>query len=185
MSNYQRWAIIKTGSHIKLGLVKIVGNYNYWDGGPSYFTGEVEIVKEKIIDVSLSNSEKEIDDLRLEMYADLYDYEPELNPVCSEGWISPDGKFYTCLYAEHRSSAFILSYKYYRVPDGEILLERKGWLKVYNDGNIASGDYIKNCTQKQLDTMSWLLNIDETEIVWIDNMKNNLKTFTIKEIKGI
>jgi hypothetical protein len=56
----------------------------------------------------------------------------------SSGWLSPDGKFYSCSYHEHRRLAYLIAtFLYEELPSSPSdFLEQKGWLSVTMSGNV-------------------------------------------------
>jgi len=73
--------------------------------------------------------------------------EPEYEITTDCGWLSPDGKFYRCIYMEHISLA-------QRLGLDEVRLEKLGWIKVQDNrffGDLLSDDENAKVTQKQRD----------------------------------
>ena len=96
----------------------------------------------------------------------------------SEGWIAPNGKFYACAFRKHLESAKPLSVIYYGSDEGEIVLENNGWIKVYYDGHTTNTtDY--RCTQKQLDTLFWLMKLLTDFDKWKNNLEKEIRKYKV------
>lgn len=76
------------------------------------------------------------------------------------GWLSPGGDYFPCGARGHLLSAQKLALEAGELGDGEKYLEKKGWMKVY-DELVA---WPKNApTQRQLDTLFQLTQLPNVE----------------------
>lgn len=136
------------------GLLRTKDHLRFHHGvGPSYFTpsaARLEVVAEYGV-VNLSDDEQ-VDAICLKFEKDF--------PPCPGlenrgGWLAPDGTFYACDPYRHISLAGRLAAVVYSsLENGEQLLERKGWIKVYRALVCApGGDCERGPTQDQLDTL--------------------------------
>ncbi len=53
-------------------------------------------------------------------------------PLGINGWLSPDGTFYTCGFREHDRFAAYLTTRFYQSPEGTRRLETEHWMRVSN-----------------------------------------------------
>lgn len=73
------------------------------------------------------------------------------------GWVSPEGQFYRCDWAQHDEAARQLLEIYgagYEIgqksaPYGVHLLETKGWIRLTKDGTVCVFDGMKDSTEAQ------------------------------------
>jgi hypothetical protein len=184
----EHWAVIEHKDGYGIALVEIdlddPGTI-YWNGGPSYtVNAKYKILEDIMVDTDSGEDLKAIDTLELHMYQK-YDerYAPATEPMCSEGWISPDGKVYYCGYGEHRYSARPISATYYGeiAYNSEKFLEDKKWLKIYKDGMIIRGDWGWKCTQKQIDAIGWLLTAKGADPRWAEELKDHIEMFEVED----
>ena len=99
-------------------------------------------------------------------------------PIQSEGWIAHDGRFFTCDFRKHTESAVPLTRVYYDSDEGEVLLEKNGWIKVYLDGRTTNTtEYV--CTQKQLDTLAWLMTALTDSKDWKSNIEKEIRKYRV------
>jgi len=184
----EHWAIVKP-EHLEEPALVIIDKTNpgtiYWNGGPSHMThAKYQILEDAYVDSATENGSNVLDILELHMYQNNFKrYEPANQPLRSEGWLSPDGKVYFCYYGEHRSSARIITAKYYGkiVDNAENFLENKLWLKIYADGLMVRGDWKQECTQKQIDAMGWLCGAENATPKWLERIKENIEYFEVIE----
>jgi len=133
----------------------------YWNNGNGSYRllpDEYEILVEYPGD--LDNN----DDLFYAAYQSyLQSYGPKPAMKQSNGWLGPDGKFYTCRAREHNDLGYDLHILYYgninyalsRLRD----LEKRGWLHTYAD--LVCWPETK-LTQAQIDTLFDLAMLDPT-----------------------
>jgi hypothetical protein len=65
----------------------------------------------------------------------------ESDPKQSNGWISPDGKLFTCKAWGHDGLIGRLSANYYNKILTKAEFEKEGWIMVYEDGTFAVDDW--------------------------------------------
>ena len=184
----EHWAVIKP-SHIDGVALVIISSKNpstiYWNGGPSYMTNaKYEILEDITIDANTGKGLDALDALEISMYQNHYKkYEPAIEPLRSEGWISPDGKIYYCGYGEHIHSARPIVAKIYGTLEynPEEFLEDNKWLKIYRDGMIIRGDWSYKCTQAQINAVGWLCNATNATPEWLKKIKDHIRMFEVEE----
>lgn len=133
----------------------------HWNGGITYMFGEAgkHYTLLKVYQVADFPDE---DAIEIQFYLD-FPVEAEMPPKeQSPGWLSPEGVFYPCEVALHESTAICLSAMYYRSLAASGILERKGWLRIMDDGFIR---WLDGCeyqlTQRQADTLGALLAVSK------------------------
>ena len=162
--------------------VMVVENYGVVTEDPDLFVNEDEVDRERfrgiISDDKVDNLDYPAEDLIRLHFCKVYlvDRVKPVSPTCTDGWISPEGKFYACNIGEHISLSSALAEVLYESFDGERCLENHKWLKMYNTGRVAylSADDV---TPSQLNC---LLDIQScTKGLFLDNLNSEL--FEINE----
>jgi len=166
-------------------LVKIDGDIIYWDGGPSHMTvhdwSTIRCIKQYENTHTKGTDEwwERVDEIRDQFEKD---FPPKTELIVSGGWLAPDGGFYPCRYMEHLSEAYRLSWVHHNSKDGEKELERQGWAKVWNDGQVYhlgirnfEQDYLY--TQAQINTLGALLVLatEKESEQYVKNISKELK----------
>jgi len=79
-------------------------------------------------------------------------------PMCYAGYISPDGKLFSCPREGHRDLAadIVADYLHVESRNPEKHLDDSGWLKILSDGQLRTC-CVESYTQKQLDLLGDLL----------------------------
>jgi hypothetical protein len=155
-----------------------------WNGGPSYRTIEPERVQ--IVHIYSSYSVN--DDYEKSWIAFYKTYrplksQPENAPEQSAGWLAPDGRFYTCHYAQHTRMADRITAILYNSMDGDVILERKGWLRIEDDGSTQFSNSFSRggarATEAQEATLNRLASVGDGE--WVRNMLQNLELYGVMQ----
>lgn len=171
------WVVISGGKDFSYALVCFIDSENfYWGQSNSKC---IMMDEYKIVENLGKHDSNEWDNLEIK-YIKKYHPLKSSSPVQSAGWLSPEGNFYTCGYAGHRSLSKHLSAHYYEhLEDTEKKLEENNWIKVYESGQIGwnySKELIDIITQKQFDFIQDLMALDGDE-EWNYNMRKNLRYF--------
>lgn len=136
--------------------VQVIENYGVITEDPDLIISKDEVNIERfrgiISDDKINDPEYPIEDLIRLHFAKTYISVKPTIPICSDGWISPEGKFYVCDLGQHISLASALAKILYESFDEERCLEEHKWLKMYNTGRVA---YLsaENVTHSQLDCL--------------------------------
>lgn len=172
------WLAIKFGNSEYPNLVCIKNSRKdfYWGQGFGWcvWTDDVEILKN--YGIQKGNE----DDIEISFFNEFIGI-PKPTIEKSAGWISPDGKFYSCGTTEHRGLAKRLCVHFYGDLDNpEKTLEENFWLKVLDDGTIfdvrvSIKPLLKNfeLTEKQEKTLLNLA-ICNNDLEWKHNIHNYL-----------
>lgn len=165
------WAVISGGSEFPYALVCFIDSKTfYWGQSRSRC---VLLNNHKIVEIIGKVNSKDWDRLEIDYIKKYYPLK-DSPAIFSAGWISPDGKFFTCNYGGHRSLSKHLSAHYYdTIEDTEKILEDAGWLKIYKTGVLA-WDYERELesvlTKKQKNILTDFIIIDGDE-EWNDRIK--------------
>jgi hypothetical protein len=90
------------------------------------------------------------------------DFPPQRSePQASAAWVAPDGSFYPCYWMEHDRLAYRLAGAYYNDPSGPRTLERRGWMRLQNDGSVIWPTLGQPITQAQLDVLFTLVQTSD------------------------
>ena len=138
--------------------VKIVENYGVVTEDPTLSTNKDEVNREQFRNIIsnrlIDDPNYPVEDLIRLHFCKVYlvDRVKPVSPTCTDGWISPEGKFYACGLGEHISLASALAKIVYESFDEEQCMENHKWLKMYNTGRVAylSAD---NVTSSQLNCL--------------------------------
>ncbi len=139
--------------------VQVIENYGVITEDPDLVISKDEVNIERfrgtISDDKINDPDYPIEDLIKLHFAKTYIPVKPTIPTCSDGWISPDGKFYSCDIGQHISLASALAKILYEPFDEERCLEEHKWLKMYNTGRVA---YLsaKNVSPPQLDCLIFI-----------------------------
>lgn len=125
---------------------------------------------------------KDWDKLEVE-YLIKYHNPKEALPTQSAGWISPNGKFFSCKPEGHSNLAKRISAKYFGdIENPELTLETAGWIKIHSNGVLSSRDWgdIKDViTQNQINFLHDLSEVSSGEYqdrisryIWSVNKKD-------------
>jgi hypothetical protein len=151
----------------------------YWFGGPSWctFIDDSYIVKDYGYLWDVKDDQK-LDELFLKFYKNYNIPIEEIKQ--SAGWISPSGKFYPCQYFEHDAYAKRLAAIYYNSMGGTKELERQGWIRLYENGNINTSfnNWIEHpITIQQINTIQDILSSETDGDLnrFEENLKDELK----------
>lgn len=152
-----------------ISLVAKDGDKLLWDGGETgswmCWPKGLKIVKK--YQYPDSHKEDAWDKLWAQFYHD-FPLQPVEEMEQSDGWLAPNGKFYTCGWMEHDGISEHLTVQYYNSFDGTQLLDAKGWGRVHFGGEIF---FEEDPTQAQLDTMFDFSKVGN----WKDTMLDNIE----------
>ena len=116
---------------------------------------EYEILKDHG-ELHLEKDRNKIETLVLDHYKKYYRLAHDVQP--GAGWLSPLGKFYPCKEFEHDGLAHRICRAELGVLEGTNYLEKKDWVKVYEDGLVP----LRNTpTQQQRNTLWDLLQASD------------------------
>jgi len=171
----EHWAVIKVDYHDRPDFVKISASdpqKYYWFGTSSWASGDYEILREWFGD--------DPDAYELAYYLEYFnDIQAVTEPVQSEGWLAPDGKFFVCQYGQHASLAYPLHARYYNELGSNRELDKHGWAKVTWDGSIYADD-TRTLTPEQVSTVAWLRQVGNNQ--WKDTLAQSVLILTDMEI---
>jgi hypothetical protein len=145
----EHWVVIDyNGTASLVTLSETVPGKFYWGGSMSWCTADPLVI---LYDYGYhSEGSTAIDELELDFYQS-FNLPTAAAPHRSAGWISPDGLFYPCGYAEHDGAAKSLAAVHYNSLEGVRELERRDWLRLDERGYLRN--YDRGVTQKQMDTL--------------------------------
>ncbi len=136
--------------------VTVIENYGVVTEDPDLIVSKDEVDIERfrgiISNDKINDPDYLVEDLVRLHFAKMHIGIKPVIPTCSDGWISPDGKFYACDLGQHISLASALAKVLYESFDEERCLEEHKWLKMYNTGRVAYLS-VDNVTLLQLDCL--------------------------------
>lgn len=178
----QHWVIIDYGGTAALvTLSKSDPNKFWWFGGVSYCTFSTDYPKIILKDYGLIDDEDDdkIDAITIEFYKN-YNTRKKSKPYESGGWISPKGEFYACHFHEHDAFAKNLAAVYYNSLKGVRELEEKNWIRLGDDGMVTMKvDFTLPYTQKQLDTLFDLSQVEGASNEFVDHIKDSIELLSV------